>query len=63
MQVREATGASQLFLLTLRLSSREGKRDHGLWGVRALDVDYVLLGGAVLESRPLIELGVEGGTA
>ena len=56
LAVRAATGRSPWGLLELakRLELEAGRRGGARWGPRALDVDILLLGDAVLDSAGLV---------
>jgi 2-amino-4-hydroxy-6-hydroxymethyldihydropteridine diphosphokinase len=56
LAVRAATGRSPWGLLDLakRLEIEAGRRDGARWGPRALDVDILLLGDAVIDSAGLV---------
>jgi 2-amino-4-hydroxy-6-hydroxymethyldihydropteridine diphosphokinase len=56
LAVRAATGRSPWGLLDLakRLETEAGRRDGARWGPRALDVDILLLGDAVIDSAGLV---------
>lgn len=56
LAVRAATGRSPWGLLELakRLEMEAGRRDGARWGPRALDVDILLLGDAVIDSAELV---------
>jgi 2-amino-4-hydroxy-6-hydroxymethyldihydropteridine diphosphokinase len=56
LAVRAVTGRSPWGLLDLakRLEIEAGRRDGARWGPRALDVDILLLGDAVIDSAGLV---------